>query len=61
MKDTARIYQDLMAEADAYEPSVTAEAIATARRIAEALGGKGAAQLALMADALEARTQETKN
>jgi len=40
---------------------VTAEAIATARRIAEALGGKGAAQLALMADALEARTTETKN
>jgi len=31
MKDTARIYQDLMAEADAYEPSVTAELAASQR------------------------------
>jgi hypothetical protein len=61
MKDTARIYQDLMAEADAYEPTVTIEAIATARRIAEALGGKGAASLSIIADALEARMTETKN
>lgn len=61
MKDTARIYQDLMAEADAYEPTVTAEAIATARRIAEALGGKGAASLSIIADALEARTTERGN
>jgi len=61
MSDTARIYQDLMAEVDAYEPSVAIEAIATARRIAEALGGKGAASLAIIADALEARLAERDN
>jgi len=54
MSDTTRTYQDLMAELDAYEPSVTAEAVATGRAIADALKGKGAGSLALMADAIEA-------
>jgi hypothetical protein len=53
MTTPARTYQDLLAEIEAYEPSVVAEATATARAIAEALGDP---TLALMADAVEART-----
>ena len=52
MSDTARTYQDLMSELDAYEPSVTAEAITTARAIAERLHHPA---LAVMADDMEAR------
>ena len=52
MSDTARTYQDLMSELDAYEPSVTAEAIATARAIAERLASPS---LAVVTDAMEAR------
>jgi hypothetical protein len=50
MKSPTTAYQDLVSELDAYEPSVTIEAISTARAIAERLQSPA---LAVIADATE--------
>ena len=58
MTTPTNAYQDHVAELDAYQPSVTIEAIATVRAIAERMQSP---TLALMADTIEARMTETKN
>ena len=58
MTTPARTYQDVIAELEAYEPSVMATATATARAIAEALRSP---THALMADSVEALTNGGKS